>query len=284
MTGAPMPAFKPRQLASLKLTEELKIAEQLALEAGALLRSRQSTREEVRFKVNAEIVTAADIASNEIICRGLLAAFPGDAICSEEAPEFADGSTNRTWIVDPLDSTSNYVEGGDEYSVSIGLAIAGQAVLGVVYSPARDELFSGHRGIGARWNRIPVRAAFAASSQQPRLLVSSKEWKRGLNNVVKITTVQPMASMAYKLARVAAGRNDACISFKRRKPWGTCAGTALVLAAGGQVTSLDGEPLVFGCSGSCTFRGMVAAGNQLHDRFLKLACDIDRSMRARYPA
>lgn len=285
MTGAATPSStQVKPLDTLELTAELKVAEQLALEAGTLLLSSQPKQEEVRFKANGEIVTAADIASSEIICRGLNAAFPGDAICSEEAPAFAQGATNRTWIVDPLDSTSNYVQGGNEYSLSIGLAIAGQAVLGVVYNPVRDELFSGHRGMGARLNRFPVRTAFAASSHQPQLLVSSKEWKRGLSTVLEIATVQPMASMAYKLARVAAGRNDAVISFKPRKPWGTCAGTALVLAAGGQVTSLDGQPLVFDCSGPLTFHGLVAAGHKLHDRFLKLACDIHTSMRARHSA
>ncbi len=285
MTGAALPSSaQARQLDILNLTAELKVAEQLALEAGALLHSRQENREEVRFKANGEIVTPADLASNEIICRGLAAAFPGDAICSEEAPAFAQGVTDRTWIVDPLDSTSNYVQGGDEYSLSIGLAVAGEAVLGVVYNPVRDELFSGHLGIGARWNRVPVRTTFAASLHQPRLLVSSKEWKRGLSTATQIGTIQPMASMAYKLARVAAARADAAISFKHRKPWGTCAGTALVLAAGGQVTSLDGEPLVFECSGPRTFRGLVASGCKLHDRFLKLACDIHNSMRARYSA
>jgi fructose-1,6-bisphosphatase/inositol monophosphatase family enzyme len=76
--------------------------------------------------------------------------------------------------------------------------------------------------------------------------------------------VQPMASMAYRLARVAAGKEDAVFSLKTRKPWGTCAGTALVLAAGGRVTSLDAEPLVFDCCGPHTFNGIVAANRNLH--------------------
>jgi myo-inositol-1(or 4)-monophosphatase len=269
----------------LDLSWELRTAEQLAREAGALLVSRQGGDLEVRYKANGEIVTLADLASNDIICHGLAAAFPADTICSEEnysaAMVIAD---HRVWIVDPLDSTSNYVQRGDQYSVSIGLAINGQAVLGVVYNPARNEMISGYRGYGAAWNGVPVRTTFAASPDSPRLLVSSKEWKRGLEAVARHMQVQPMASMAYKLARVAAGREDAAISLKQRKPWGTCAGTALVLAAGGNVTSLDGHPLLFDCRGPRTSRGLVAAGSQLHSSVLKLASSFHSGVRARYSA
>jgi fructose-1,6-bisphosphatase/inositol monophosphatase family enzyme len=93
---------------------------------------------------------------------------------------------------------------------------------------------------------------------------------------------QPMASMAYKLARIAAGKEDAVFSLKTRKPWGTCAGTALVLAAGGRVTSLDGEPLVFDCRGPRTFDGMVAANRNLHHSILVLAAGL-RSALPKHP-
>jgi myo-inositol-1(or 4)-monophosphatase len=281
-----VPTIKtPATAEKLDLCHELKTAERLAREAGALLRSQQGGDLEIRYKANGEIVTPADLASNEIICHGLAAAFPRDSICSEENQATAIRPAGpRVWIVDPLDSTSNYVQRGDQYSVSIGLAIRGEAVLGVVYNPARNEMVTGYRGYGASWNGLPVRATFAASPERPRLLVSSKEWKRGLGTVAGNMLLQPMASMAYKLARVAAGREDAALSLKQRKPWGTCAGTALVLAAGGNVTSLDGQPIVFDCRGPRTWRGLVAAGTQLHSSILKLACNFDSALRARYSA
>lgn len=270
--------FAGASSAQRDLSRELKLAEELALEAGALLLSRQSAELKIDYKKNGEIVTQADLASNEIICRRLAAAFPDDAICSEEdrsaRPLFKN---NRVWFVDPLDSTSNYVEGGNEYSLSIGLAIKRQAVLGVIYNPVRNELFSGFIGYGVSCNHVPVRATFAATSR-PRLLVSSKEWKRGLSVFAQNALVQPMASMAYKLARVAAAREDAVLSLKQRKPWGTCAGTALVIAAGGTVTTLDGQPPTFDCAGTCN--GLVAAGRKLHSDILTRARNLRSAMQA----
>jgi myo-inositol-1(or 4)-monophosphatase len=271
--------------AEVQLEHELETARRLAREAGAVLRSRQHGPIEIRHKDGGEIVTASDLASNEIICRGLAAAFPGDTICSEENQSVGmESGRERVWIVDPLDSTSNYVQQGDEYSLSIGLAINGEAILGVVYNPSRDELFSGYRNHGVLCNDRPVVCASGPTSQQqPRLLVSRKEWKRGLSAVTGSVLVQPLASMAYKLARVAAGREDAVFSLKTRKPWGTCAGTALVLAAGGRVTSLDAEPLVFDCRGPQTLNGIVAANCDLHRSILVLAVGL-RSVLPRPPA
>jgi myo-inositol-1(or 4)-monophosphatase len=267
----------------LRLDRELQVAMHLALEAGALLRERQKQPLEVGHKSNGEIVTPADLASNELICRGLASAFPGDMICSEEGPAPSGPARSRVWIVDPLDSTSNYVQGGNEYALSIGLAIDGDATLGVVYNPSRYELFAGYRGLGATWNGVPARTTLAAPPHRPRLLVSSKEWKRGVSSETTCQ-LEPMASMAYKLARVAAGREDGTLSLKIRKPWGTCGGTALVLAAGGRVTSLEGNPLHFDCHGPVTFNGLVAAGPRLHAQVLELASSLRACMPARCSA
>jgi myo-inositol-1(or 4)-monophosphatase len=164
-------------IAEMYLDRELEIARGLAIEAGAALRSHQRGPLEIRHKENGEIVTPADLASNEVICRGLAAAFPGDTIGSEENQPVAMVSSNaRVWIVDPLDSTSNCVQYGDEYSLSIGLAINGEAVLGAVSNPSRDELFSRYRGHGAVCNAVPVVCTGSgAGEHQPRLLVSRKK-------------------------------------------------------------------------------------------------------------
>lgn len=261
-------------------TRELRIAEALARNAGALLRSLQNGKLAVSHKSNGEIVTPSDLASHELICSGLAAEFPDDGVCSEENPPAAPSGRARVWIVDPLDSTSNYVQGGDEYSVSIGLAIRGRAVLGAVYNPVRNELISGYCGYGASWNGVPVRTTFAAFPEKASVLVSSKEWKRGLHVLSKHMSVRPMASMAYKLARVAAGRDDAALSFKERKPWGTCAGIALVLAAGGHVTSLDGELPILECHGPRAWRGLIASGAQLHSAMLAFATRLHSEVRS----
>lgn len=267
----------------VRLDRELQIAMQTALEAGALLRDQQKQAFEVAHKANGEIVTPADLASNEVICRGLASAFPGDLICSEEGPATESTGQSRVWIVDPLDSTSNYVQGGNEYALSIGLAIGQEPALGVVYNPSRHELYAGYRGLGATWNGVPVRTTLATPPYRPRLLVSSKELKRRVNSE-GICQLEPMASMAYKLARVAAGREDGTLSFKKRKPWGTCGGTALVLAAGGRVSSLEGRRLQFDCNGPVTFNGLVATGPKIHAQVLELASSLKACMPVRNSA
>lgn len=272
-------------LTNMDLRRELKVAEYLAQEAGVLLRQRQAAGVDVHFKANGEIVTPADLAANEIICNGLAREFPADTLWSEEGQNSSLGrEDHRVWIIDPLDSTSNYVQGGDEYSLSIGLAIDGHAVLGVVFNPRRSEMFSGYRGFGASWNGVPVRTTFTASEHHPSVLVSTKEWKRGLKNVITKIPMRTMASMAYKLARVAAGKDDAVVSFKPRKAWGVCAGTALVISAGGMVTSLDSLPLLFNAQTPFIANGLVAAGEKLHSRFLDFARELRSGMKVRYPA
>jgi fructose-1,6-bisphosphatase/inositol monophosphatase family enzyme len=130
---------------------------------------------------------------------------------------------------------------------------------------------------------VPVRTTLATPPQRPRLLVSSKELKRRVNSEA-ICQLEPMASMAYKLARVAAGREDGTLSFKTRKPWGTCGGTALVLAAGGRASSLEGRRLQFDCNGPVTFNGLVATGPKIHAQVLELASSLKACMPVRHSA
>ena len=254
----------------MSLPDELAVATQLAIEAGAALRRHRADGPlQVMRKPGDEPVTAADLESDAIIRRGLAEAFPADALFTEESPDSVERLANRrVWIVDPLDSTSNYIGGGDEYSVSIGLAIDGQAALGVVYNPTRDELVAGSLGQGVTLNGAAVAATTVAELRRAHLTISRKEMQGGLPQGLSTLALRPVASMAYKLARVAAGLDDGAVSFKRRKEWGTCAGVALVLAAGGRATLLDGQPVAFNRSEPKQACGMLAAGSRLHDELL----------------
>jgi myo-inositol-1(or 4)-monophosphatase len=253
----------------MSLPDELTVATRLALEAGAALRRHRAAGPlQVMRKPGDEPVTAADLESDAIIRRGLAEAFPADALFTEESPDSVERLANRrVWIVDPLDSTSNYIAGGDEYSVSIGLAIDGQPALGVVYEPTRDELVAGRVGDGVTLNGAPAAPTAVEALSQARLTISRKEMQRGLPD--GLPRLRPVSSMAYKLARVAAGLDDGAMSFKRRKEWGTSAGVALVLAAGGRATLLDGQPIAFNPSEARQGSGLLAAGcAELHRQLL----------------
>ena len=201
---------------------ELEVAKKLALEAGALILRHFADSVEVSHKDSGEVVTPADREADDFIRKGLADAFPADAIYSEETADSSERlSRTRVWIVDPLDGTSNFIERGDNFSVSIGLSVGGRAMLGVVYNPRRYELFAGGYGIGVTLNDAPVHVSDAKDLSKARLLVSKKEMKKGLEGLFPSLSLIPMASMAYKLAMVATGLADGVFTLKPRKEWGT---------------------------------------------------------------
>jgi myo-inositol-1(or 4)-monophosphatase len=251
-------------------SRELSAATALARDAGATLLRHRAGPLEVGHKAHGEVVTAADLEADAIIRAGLARCFPADAVYSEETADTLERlSKPRVWIVDPLDSTSNYAAGGDEYSVSIGLAVGGRAVLGVVFNPSRDELIAGSIGSGVTLNGRPVQASATPRLASARLTVSRKEWQRGLARVADGLAIVPVASFAYKLARVASGLDDGVFTAIPRKEWGACAGVALVLAASGRATLLDGSPIAFNRPALKQPLGMLAAGSELHPMLLR---------------
>ena len=253
---------------------ELAVAKSLAIRAGTVLLDCRQHGYEVQRKAGDEIVTSADRAADAIIRDGIQSAFPEDAIYSEESTDSRPRLHNRrVWIVDPLDSTSNFVAAGDEFAVSIGLAVEGEPVMGAVYLPAKNELFLGGQGLGVLHNGKSAGTNAADNLDGARICVSRKEWQSGFMKLVGRIPMTPRASMAHKLARVAAGMDDGVVSIKRRKEWGTCAGAALVLGGGGRVTALDGSNIRFNRRIGEDPSGLVAAGAKLHSRLLHaVAC------------
>jgi myo-inositol-1(or 4)-monophosphatase len=144
----------------------------------------------------------------------------------------------------------------------------------------RDELFAGAVGGGVKLNGVPRTVSAAASIRDAELLVSRKEWERGLSRALAGTRARLMASMAHKLARVAAGLADGVLSLKTRKEWGSCAGVALVTAAGGFCTHLDGSPVRFNRRAAPP-SGLLAAGPALHPLLLAEAAPLCETGAAR---
>lgn len=263
----------------INLDQELRVAIDLARVAGRFVRDLQGAVLERRVKQGGEVVTRADLEADSLIRTRLRAEFPNDVVLSEEGPDLSAASrTDRVWIVDPIDSTSTFLLGGDEYCVSIGLAVGGRSVLGAVYNPARGELFSGIDGQGMSLNGVPAWATSRADPGSARITVSAKEFEAGLRRLSPRLPLHPMASMAYKLARVGAGLDEGVVSLKFRREWGVCAGVALVAAGAGVATQLHGDAVTFGQAGLRHVAGIVAAGRRLHPLLLAeaKASGIDR--------
>jgi myo-inositol-1(or 4)-monophosphatase len=254
----------------MSLTTEVEVASRLARSAGLLiLAQREGGSMEVGSKARGEVVTSADRAADEMVHDGLAVEFPDDAVYSEETPDSDTRLAHRrVWIVDPLDGTSTYVAGGDEFCVSIGLSVDGRPTVGAVFNPCRDEMVTGAIGQGVTLNGAPTGVSDVDHLPLARLSTSRRDVERGLLPELGAASVTVVASMAYKLARVAAGLHDATLSLVPRKEWGTCAGVAMVLAAGGMATLLDGTEIRYNRTELRQPLGMVAAGPALHAELL----------------
>ncbi|MEM8863770.1 MAG: inositol monophosphatase family protein [Chloroflexota bacterium] len=234
----------------------LETAEVIALEAGELLKKGFWGDKSFDLKSSdIDLVTEYDQAAERLIRERIYAAFPSHRIVGEE--EGADeGDGEIVWYVDPIDGTTNFAHGVPHFSVSLGLYIADQAVVGVVYNPITGEMFSGAAGHGAHFkqNGEVVRPLRVTQTDQlsRALLETGFPYDRAtsdLDNVAQLSRVvkkcrglRRLGSAALAMAYVADGRTDAYWEFKLNM-YDIGAGVVLVQEAGGQVCIIpDGEP------------------------------------------
>lgn len=226
--------------------EELRAAEKAARAAGDVIARLYGGDYWVQEKSRDNPVTAADLMANRVIREVLVGKFPDDAWLSEEDVDDPSRLTrSRVWIVDPLDGTREFIRGIPEFCVSIGLAVNGNPILGVIYHPLRRELFNAVRGGGARLNGRSLHVSFAGANTPPCILVSRSESAGRLTELGRDFIVKPMGSIAYRLASVARGDADSTVTFRRVKEWDVCAGLVIVNEAGGDTTTGNGEAPLF---------------------------------------
>lgn len=196
-----------------------------------------------------DLVTEADLASQHAIKKILLEAFPDHGFIGEEAAaddHAANGGLR--WIVDPLDGTSNYVHGFPAYCVSIGLARDDELLVGAIYDPVRDELFTARRGEGAACNGRPIRVApktdpadaLVAVSFPPHVTPDSPAVADFLAVVPHVHSIRRTGSTAINLAYLACGRLDA-FWVRRIACWDVAAGLLIAREAGATIGSFAGD-------------------------------------------
>jgi myo-inositol-1(or 4)-monophosphatase len=213
----------------------------------AAWRDRFQTREKARF----DLVTHADLDSQRTIQAYLKQRFPTFGFLGEE-----EGASKTcpapgappTWIVDPIDGTTNYVHDFPLYCISIGLQVDGELVVGAVHDPARDEMFKAARGHGACLNERRLRTSRVDQLGQallatgfpsdPRAQEPSFAWWRCF--AARAQSIRRTGSTALNLAYLAAGRFDGYWAFDNHV-WDVAAGVVLVREAGGIVTNVDGS-------------------------------------------
>jgi len=227
----------------------LAVATATAQEAGTLIRDRWQGPRQVENKGFRDLVTDADIAAQALITDRIRSAFPDHGFLAEEEDAALPQDGAVTWLVDPIDGTSNYSRQVPVFCVSIAAVESGHVVAGVVYDPMRDELFSARRGAGAWLNKRPVQIAPTPSlsaavlaldlSRDPQTRDQLFTWLRTIGH--QVHTVRAIGSAALALAWVGAGRLDAFVNAGA-SPWDIAAGGLIVSEAGGLLTDPAGAP------------------------------------------
>jgi myo-inositol-1(or 4)-monophosphatase len=241
---------------------------EIAREAGALLMDYFRRRVAVEYKGEADLVTAADRASETLIRDRLRALWPSHDILGEEEGLVDTGSDYR-WYVDPLDGTTNFAHGFPVFCVSMGLEHKGKLIAGVVYDPTRDEMFTAEAGLGAFLNQQRIHVSAIAKLNESLLATGFPSHKRHKNpniffyHQITLRThgVRRAGSAALDLCSVAAGRFEGFWEFNLN-PWDTAAGVLLVEEAGGRVTDFKGMPF------QLNSRETVASNGLVHEAML----------------
>ena len=219
---------------------QLEIAVEAAHLAGGYQRHRFSSPLEIGMKGDKDLVTEVDRESERLIVSHLRQSLPAYNIVAEEG-EYPQGESSYRWIIDPLDGTTNYAHGFPWFCVSIGLELAGEIVVGVIYNPMHDELFTAIKDGGAFLNGRKLHVS-SRSPLKNTLLGTGFPYDCAsdpANNFDHFICFQKAArgirragAAALDLAYVAAGRLDGFWELKL-KPWDVAAGSLMVREAGG---------------------------------------------------
>ncbi len=224
----------------------LETAIEIAREAGGLLAHYLERKVGFELKADYDLVTAADRASEQLIVERLRSHFPTHAIMAEEGGAHA-GSSNFKWYVDPLDGTTNFAHGYPVFNVTIALEQGGELVAGVIYDPARPELFAAECGGGAYLNNRRIRVSAVERLNDALTSTGFPSRKRHQNINIHFYHQLAMAThgvrrggaAALDFAYVACGRLDAFWEFGLN-PWDMAAGLLMVAEAGGATSDMRG--------------------------------------------
>lgn len=249
---------------------ERRVAESLARQAGQRIVRSRGAEVTVDMKGHNNPVTNVDVDVEEFLTEELDHIFPSDAVVGEELDSKKRNpldSAQRVWIIDPIDGTLNFSHDVPMFCVSIAMQDAGESVVGVIYDPMRDELFSAAKNSGTFLDGDSVTvskeqdlaSAVLVTGFPHSLREDESQTQDNLGNFARLTRasrgVRRLGSAALDLAYVAAGRLDGFWEYYLN-PWDTAAGYLMVAEAGGRVTDVQGqtydvqEPSIVATNGS----------------------------------
>lgn len=271
----------------LDLSKEYDFVCKVAQEAATIVQTFYVGSAEVQYKDDKSPVTEADRSANEHIIHRIKTTFPGDGILSEESQDdLSRLEKNRVWIIDPLDGTKEFIARSGEFSVMIGLAVDGEAVLGAIMQPDPGLLYAGARGIGAYLFEEDEQISLQVSSKsEPRemILACSRSHRPSvvdeLVRAMHITQERVSGSVGLKsglisrqLADIYPHPSPGCME------WDSCAPHALLEAAGGTMTDCWGNPLSYNKEDIRAHNGILASNGGIHAALVEIvskACEAE---------
>jgi myo-inositol-1(or 4)-monophosphatase len=237
--------------------------------AGEMQMARFGADVGVTKKGTIDLVTEVDVAVEKMFRALIAERFPDHDVLAEELDATSTGARHR-WVFDPLDGTTNFAHGVPIFCASLALEIDGEAAIGAVFDPNRQELFTAERGVGAWLNGRRLRTSDTKTVLDSILVTGfpytvheePEHFLRMFGRVLKhARAVRRLGSAAIDLCWVAAGRMEAFWE-ESLKPWDTRAGALIVEEAGGRVTGIDGGVWDSGA-------GHILASNaHVHDEIL----------------
>ncbi len=228
----------------------LNFAIETARDAGQILIEKFGPKINVSKKGDINLVTEADLASEELIIERIKSYYPKHSILAEEAGNAVviGGDNTWKWIIDPLDGTTNFAHGYPCFCVTLALEHEGDIVLGVTFDPTRDEMFAAERGRGASLNGKPIRVSDTERLSEALIVTGfpydfkrRQHFARHLTQfLIESRGVRRDGSAAIDMAYVACGRFDGFWE-EGLNPWDMAAGLLLIEEAGGQVSGYKGS-------------------------------------------
>jgi myo-inositol-1(or 4)-monophosphatase len=266
------------------------LAEHVTRRAGELARRQFRETRQIQHKGFRDIVTEVDLAAQQLIVEAVQRHHPDHGFLAEEEDAAVPSELRPVqWIIDPVDGTSNYSRQIPIFCISVAVAVRGRVVVGAIYDPMRDELFSAAHGRGSTLN-----GARMAVSTTPTVADSmvSLDWCRAAPERAatldalqifgrEARSIRGIGSAALALAWVAAGRLDAYFNL-HLYPWDLAAGGLLITEAGGRVTDVAGQPLSLRPAAADAVRGHrinsgLATNGRIHDELCAMIAVPDAS-------
>ena len=250
------------------MSKELDVAIKAAREAGEIIKENFGKSQSVKLKENKSFFTETDVASGTKIISIIEVSFPNHSIIAEESG-LSEKNSGYSWFIDPIDGTTNFVTKVPLFAVSIALMKQDKLILGVIYNPILDELYSAEIEQEAKLNNEALKVSeknsiseFMVGYARPS---AKKEGFLKIFQKLELVTRTPkiLGSMAIHLSYVASGRSDAAVILFPNS-WDVAAGAFIVEEAGGKVTDFDGNPW------SINSKNILASNGRIHEEIIDI--------------